>query len=245
MTGPVTRFVWAGAGLVFVVLSIAGIATIGHFPQPTDPPAQFVTYFTLHRNAILTTNVLLSLANGALLIWFALLCHTLLETGTRSPLPTLAFGAAILLCALGAAGAMLPAGLAHYGTTGLEPGTVRLLQNIYYTSNAFSALPAALAVGARGALPHTDRVLPRWLSLVSVAIAVVELVATFTLKSDGDFFSPAGTYGTAILFGSLTAWVLLVTVTLSLTAARPCLSASRETPSVDLHPCRARLDYPT
>ena len=27
--------------------------------------------------------------------------------------------------------------------------------------------------------------------------------------------------------------------------SKPCLSGSRETPSVDLHPCRARVDYPT
>lgn len=157
----------AVAGLTFGILSITGIATIGQFPHAGDPPALVVRFFTQHRNAVLTTTMLLSLGNGAHLVFFGYLRSVLHRPRADSPqadspLPTLAFGAPVLLCAIGAAA----------------------------------------------------EVLPKWLGALSGLIAVAELGATFTLRGAGTFFSPGGTYGTGVLFGSLTMWVLVVSLVL-------------------------------
>jgi len=92
------------AGLTFGVLSLIGIVSIGHFPKSAQPGTEFVSFLTDHRSSILTTNVLLSLANGALLVFFAYLRPLLSAGGRSSTLPMLAFGASVLFCALGAAG---------------------------------------------------------------------------------------------------------------------------------------------
>ncbi len=208
------------AGLTFGVLSLIGIASIGHFPKSTQAGSAFVSFITDHRSSILTTNVLLSLANGALLIFFAYL-RTLLSAGGRSStLPLLAFGASVLFCALGAAGAMLPASLAYYGTAGIDPTLVRLLVTAYFATNAFSALPVALAVGAVGLSSARGGILPRWFALASIVVALPQLGATLTLLGAGDFFSPEGDYGTAVLFGSLTIWALAASVLLLARAGR-------------------------
>ncbi len=205
------RGIAGGAGLAFVLLSIVGIATIGHYPRPEETASAYVRYFAEHRDAILLTNALLSLANGALIIYFAHIKTSLSTQAQPSPLPTLAFAGCLLLCALGAAGAALTAGLAWFGTSGVPPAVVKLLQNLYYTTNAFSAMPAALAVGSV-ALAAAARGAARWLVLFSAAIAAIELAATFTLQGHGSFFSPAGTFGAPILYGSLTMWVLVTSL---------------------------------
>ena len=202
------------AGLTFGVLSLLGIASIGHFPHPTQDSSAFVAFLTDHRSSILTTNVLLSLANGALLVFFTYL-RTLLSAGApASPLPTLAFAAAVLLCALGAGAAMLPASLAYYGTTGIDPALVRLLVTTYFAANAYSAMPVAAAVGAIGLSSVPGTILPRWFALASLAAATLQLGATFTLLGSGDIFSPHGDYSTTVLFGSLTLWTLTASVLL-------------------------------
>jgi len=208
------------AGLTFGVLSIIGIASIGHFPKSTQAGSAFVSFLTDHRSSILTTNVLLSLANGALLVFFTYLRALLSADGRSRTLPTLAFGASVLFCALGAAGAMLPASLAFYGTAGIDPTLVRLLVTVYFATNAFSALPVALAVGAVGLSSARSGILPRWFALASIVVAVLQLGATFTLLGGGDFFSPEGDYGTAVLFGPFTIWALAASVLLLTRAGR-------------------------
>ena len=208
------------AGLTFSVLSLLGIASIGHFPNPTEDGAAFVAFLTDHRSSILTTNVLLSLANGALLVFFTYL-RTLLSAGARtSPLPSLAFAAAVLFCALGAGAATLPASLAYYGTTGIDPTLVRLLVTTYFAANAYSAMPVAVAVGAVGLASIRGTILPRWFALASITTAALQLGATFTLLGSGDLFSPHGDYGTTVLFGSLTIWTLTASVLLPTRATR-------------------------
>lgn len=208
------------AGLTFGVLSLIGIASIGHFPKSTQPGTEFVSFLADRRSSILTTNVLLSLANGALLVFFAYL-RTLLSAGGRSStLPMLAFGASVLFCALGATAAALPASLAFYGTAGIDPTLVRLLISVYFATNAFSALPVALAVGAVGLSSARGAILPRWFALASIVAAVLQLGATLTLLGGGDFFSPEGDYGTAVLFGSFTIWALAASVLLLTRAGR-------------------------
>jgi hypothetical protein len=201
----------ACAGILFAALSLLGIATIGRYPAGHDSAAAYVQYFLGHRAAILRTNALLSLANGALIVYFAHLRTALAARDRDSALPSIAFGGALLVCALGAAGAMLTAGLAWFGPAGIPAPMVKLLQDLYYTMNAFSAVPAALAVGAV-AVAGLRLGAERWLVGLSAVVALVELAATFTLQGSGDFFSPAGAFGAPILYGSLTLWVLVVSV---------------------------------
>ncbi len=233
----------AAAGGIFVVLSVLGIATVKHSPAAHAAPADVLRYFRLQRTQILRTTILLSLANGALLIFFAYL-RTLLaersssERSAPATLPTLALVASGVLCAIGAATAALPAALAHYGTTGIDPMTTVLVREIYFTGNAFSAMPAALAVVSIGLAARTAPALPTWLAPLSFIIGALELTASLTLIGSGAA-APDGALGTSALFGSLTMWVLVVSVSLTARYRRTAEGsksglAASETPSV---PC--------
>ncbi len=123
---------------------------------------------------------------------------------------------------------MLPASLAYYGTTGIDPTLVRLLVTTYFAANAYSAMPVAVAVGAVGLASVRVRgtILPGWFALASTTAATLQLGATFTLLGGGDIFSPHGAYGTTVLFGSLTIWTLTASVLL-LTRAKQHQPPSR------------------
>lgn len=230
--------VLAASGLIFVALSLTGIITIGGLPKPSESAPRYVTFFLEHRDSILTTNVLLSMANAALLIWFAVLRTRLGANARDSTLPALAFGSAVLFCALGAAAAMMPAGLAYYGPAGIAPATVRLCMDFYYVSNAFSATAIALAIGATALAGRagTTPALPRWICSVSYLVATAELSATLTLKSKGAF-SPDGAYGTGVVFGALTIWVLTTTITILTTNTGATAAGVRDATGQNANDC--------
>ncbi len=212
----------AAAGVTFVVLSVLGIATVKNSPAAHAAPAEVLRYFRAQRTQILHNTVLLSLANGALIVFFAHLRTLLSRRSSPSALPTLALVASVLLCAIGAATAVLPAALAHYGTIDIDPTTAVLVREIYFTGNAFSAMPAALAVISVGLAARKANALPNWLMPLSLAVGALELSASLTLIGAGAA-APDGALGTSALFGSLTMWVLILSITL----------AVRHTPTAD------------
>lgn len=216
------------AGLVFVLLSIVGIALITKEPALSDSPRLLVSYLHTHRHRVLTTNALLSLANGALIVFVVSLRRTL-----PAACGDLCLIAVTLLCAIGATTAAIPAALAHYGTAGLTAAQVHTLVSIYFAANAFSALPAALLLGAVAVAAARDLARSA-LAIVSGVFATVQLLMTFSLLGSGAF-SPDSHSVTGAIFGPLTLWVAFV----SITAARG--RASRPTGAAPRQPVDGRL----
>lgn len=196
------------AGLAFAALSIAGIATVGRVPAPDAATPVVDVWLHVHRSAVLRTDMLLSLANGALLVFFAYLASSLRGDEHRA-LELLTNAGAVLLCAIGAATAALPAAAAYFGT--VAPDIERVLLGVYFVANAFSAMPAALAVGTIALAAHLARAFPRWLIVASGAAAGAQLLATLTLLGHGAT-GPAGRLATTAVFGSLTLWTAVVSV---------------------------------
>jgi hypothetical protein len=193
------------AGLTFVVLSVIGIAMIGSEPHLNATPQLLAGYLRNHRTALLTTNALLSVANGALLV-FAVSLRRWMPDYAKS----LVVVAAGVLCAIGAATATIPAALAHYGTSGFSDAQTRTLMAVYYTGNAFSAMPAALIVGTVAVVAARGGG-RRVLAGASAAIALVQVAMTFTLLGSGSFAPDAGSTA-GVIFGLLTLWVAAVSV---------------------------------
>ena len=154
------------------------------------------------------------MANGALVVFFASL-HATLRTEDSPVFEHVAVAGAVLLCAIGAAAAMLPAAAAYYQPA--SPEIARTLLSAYFVANALSAMPAALAVLTTGIAARAARRFPRWLVNVSVLTALVELSATTSLAERGAL-SPHGPVTMTALFGSLTLWTAIVSV---YTLARP------------------------
>ena len=198
--------VTAVAGAAFVVLSVAGIALIGSEPSLRADPSQLTAYLHDHANAVLTTNALLSLANGALIVFVATLQTTLPSYGRA-----ICLVAVTLLCAIGASTAAIPAALAHYGTAGLGPQQVHALVSIYFAGNAFSALPAALLLGTVAVAATRDLGRPR-LGFLSGLVATIQLAMTFSLLGHGSL-APDSHLTTGAIFGLLTLWVAAISIT--------------------------------
>ncbi|GAC1611711.1 MAG: hypothetical protein NVS3B26_27280 [Mycobacteriales bacterium] len=205
------------AGLCFVALSITGIVSLGPLPSVHDGAQQLLARLTAHRDAQLRTTALLSLANGALLIFFAHLKALTSRTQPSSPWPSLALTAAGLLCALGAATSAAPAALAFFKAPGPQANDALLAQQTYYAGNALSAMPAALAVASIALASRT--LLPHWLRAASAAVAALQLSSTASLFGSGST-APDGALTTSALFGSLTLWALAVSLTLLLRRPR-------------------------
>lgn len=214
----------AAAGLAFVLLSVVAIALISNEPTLGDAPRQLTAYLHDHRHTVLTTNALLSLANGALIVFVVSLQRTLPDYCRAVSLV-----AVTLLCSIGASTAAIPAALAHYGTAGLTPQQVHVLVSIYFAGNAFSALPAALLLGSVAVAASREHARPALATFSGVA-AAIQLTMTFSLLGHG-IFSPDSHATTGAIFGLLTIWVAVVSVV----AARGRALAQPDQPPSNRH----------
>jgi hypothetical protein len=176
---PAARYRRAGpvAGLAGLVLFAAGSLLAG-LPGPDTGVTAVITHLTADRGAVLAGILLMFLALPGLLVFLGYLRHLL--AGAEGPPAILAAAAAaawLLLFAVIGIGLLPLAAVAWRGAAGLPPAVVRLCADMATLSlYALSAPAAAVSVLAPSAIIWRTGVLPRWLALLGLAEAAVNVV---------------------------------------------------------------------
>jgi hypothetical protein len=208
---------WAlGAGIGFVVLTVAAFIVGGEAPTVTDSTSELISYYDGDRGRVLVSSFLFGLAL-LLFLWFAAAIANLLRAGGETRLAATVLAAvtafvAVQLALTGVAGS-LAYSIAGQG----DEGVVKALFDMQWMMDLFAAFPSAgFFLAASVGLGRTG-VLPAWLSWAGLAASALFLLRTTNWASEG-FWSPTGGY-VFILIPVALLWILTTSVVLVRTAS--------------------------
>lgn len=179
-TGP-------AAGIVGVVVYIAGAFAGGTTPGPDAPIGTVIAHYTHQRTAVLA-GTLLTLVALAFLLWFLgyLRAYIAEDEGQRAPLAGVTVAAWIALFAIIFGGGIPLTAIVWRGANHVDASLVRLAFDASNLSlYALSATAAAMSVLAPSVVIWRRRALPRWLAALAfleIAANAVELSGVFSRR---------------------------------------------------------------
>ena len=167
------------AGIVAVVLFVVGVFVIesGGAPGEDATPQEYLGYYQDDDDRILLGGVLFQLG-AAFFIWFLghLRARLLAAEGAVGRLTAIAFGGglAAATCALLLPG---PDQAGALSKDEITPDAAIVFNNLGDAFFIGAEFAAAVLLAATGVLALATRVLPRWLGWVSLALALVLVIA--------------------------------------------------------------------
>ena len=201
------------SGVVFVVLSVAILATAPPPPTLTSSAAEIVTYYADHQGGFLLGNYLGALALVPAFVVLVYLAVTIrdAEAGRGSlwvlaiTTSATALGVTIVLFALlQAAAVVAPAG---------PPSTAKAVSDVANVTFGFFFVPMGAAVGAIAWGFLATRTMPVWIGWSGIVVALLQLVGSLgTVVITGPL--AAGGIVTLVAFSALIAWFLVISVIL-------------------------------
>ncbi len=170
----------AWAGLVGVVLFVAGSMFAGSVPKPDASAGEITTFLVQQRSSLLVGTALILLAIPFFGCFVGLFTGVLRDAeGGRTTLTSAATLGWTLLLAVVTIGVLSQTALTWRGASGLDLHLVQFGYDFSALSlYAISAMAVALAVGATSVVIYRTGILPRWLvalGAIEVAINLVEL----------------------------------------------------------------------
>lgn len=201
---------WGGlAGTGAVILAIVGRIVLGGLPRVTDPTGVIAMYLAGHRGQIMWGTVLYAIA-AMLLLWFgAALSTAFRRADETSDAPTVVLAGIIVIAAIGLMTVGVFAGMTYALTANpalllfatAPYSTLTIVGTVGWVAVALTLAAAAVAI------MHT-RVFPTWMAWFAAIVALVDLLASFTLGITSGPLAPSGWLETYVP-GVLTAlWVL-------------------------------------
>lgn len=201
---------WGGlAGIGAVVFAAAGRIVMGAMPRLTSPVGTVTMYLATHRTQIMWGTMLLAIGI-ALFLWFGATLSTAFRRADEAgDAPTVVLAGFILVSALAFMTVSVFAGVTYAMT---EYRALLLFAPAPYAAmtvvGTVTGVAIALTFAAIAVAIARTRVLPRWMALFAGIVAVVRLLAAFTLGITGGVLVPGGwleTYAPGILAAL---WVL-------------------------------------
>lgn len=171
------------AGLFVAGLVVSSVLGGGSFPSPFGDPAMIQAYFAEVREAVLAGAVF-QFAAAVPLVIFAAAVHTRLhQLGVRAAGATIALAGGLLAAAFAMMSALFQWALSRPATTG-EPAVVRGLHDLAFLAGGPAHVVALGLLFAGIAVPALILgLLPRWLAIVGLVLAVAAELSTFVLLS--------------------------------------------------------------
>ena len=173
--------------IVFTVLFVAGLAVStaiagGHtYPSPFSDASVVQGYFERHPGAVLATGFFQFGAAIPLAIYAATVSVRLRHLGVQAPGATIAQVGGVLAAAFLALSGLIGWVLSRPEVVA-DPGLVRGLHDLGFAAGGVGhVVPLGLLVAGVAVPGWLARLLPRWLALVGLAIAVVAELSTLAL----------------------------------------------------------------
>lgn len=188
------EFRWGGlAGIGAMVFAIIGRLVMGNMPRITDSMSAIAGYFPQYRAQILTGALLYAIAT-ALLLWFGVALATAFRRADEpGDTPTQVLAGYVLICALGFVGVAVITGLAYALT--LHRPLLVLAAGPYTALTAMGTvggIAVAVPFAASAAAIMRTRVFPVWMAWFALIVAVVNVLAAFTVGVTGGALAPGG-----------------------------------------------------
>jgi hypothetical protein len=186
----VLAIVFAAHFLAGIVISTA-MAGGDTFPAPFGPAADILAYFRDHQDAVRVNAFLQFAAAIPLAIYAATVAARLNRLGIRAPGATIALVGGVLSAAFLACSALLTWVLSRPEILG-EPALVRALQDLAFAAGGPGHVaPLGLLVAGIAVPSLLARLLPRWLAVAGLVIAVLAELGILTLLlTDAAFLLP-------------------------------------------------------
>lgn len=201
---------WGGlAGIGAVVFAIIARLVMGGAPRSTDTMGVIAAYMNDHRGRILLAVILYAIAI-ALFLWFGATLATAFRRGDEtSDMPTVVLAGFTLVSAISFA-AISMFGAATYALT-VHAGLL-ILAAVPYTATAvmgtIAGIAMALALAATAMAIARTKVFPMWMAYFAGAVALISLVAAFTVWATKGAWAPGGWVATYIPLVLLAVWIL-------------------------------------
>jgi hypothetical protein len=201
----------AATGLIFVLLSLIALFALPPPPAAGASAKEIASYYTVYHGAAQSADYLFLL--GLLFsLWFIGYVRTVFARaeGETHHLSTLFFGSGVAAVAIGLA--FWGMGLALPGQAA-DLGVIKALSDVVTFGKSITFLPDFLHIGAASLLVLLTGVLPRWVGVFGLVVAVVQLLGSLSLVVTSGFFA-AGGLVTFLTFVALLLDVLVVSIVL-------------------------------
>jgi len=190
-----------------VMLFVANIQ-LGTPPKAEDSARAVARFMADKRSQVLVYVALFGVAYILLMMFAAGLRQKLRRAGDRSDLPSLAFGSAVWINAVGLTGVGV-LGAAAYHAPAVDPNTSRALFDLGNVVFALLGAPFAVLFAAASISAMGTRAFPRWINWVGILAAVVNVAKLLTLFQRTGGLAPNGSL--SILF-IIPIWVWSIAV---------------------------------
>lgn len=201
---------WGGlAGIGAVVFAIIARLVMGGTPRSTDTMGVIAAYLNDNRGRILLAVILYSIAI-ALFLWFGVALATAFRRGDdTSDMPALVLAgfilvSAIIFVAITMFGAMTYALTVHAG--------LLILAAVPYSAatvmGTMAGIALALPLAAAAMAIMRTKVFPMWMAYFAGIVALISLVAAFTVWATKGAWAPGGWVPTYIPLVLLALWIL-------------------------------------
>lgn len=187
--------------IAYIVLVIAGLvcgvflAPRAGFPMPSQPVEKALAYYSQYGNAVRWASMFQLASAIPLGIFTATVVSRLRFLGVRAAGETIALYGGMTASAMLIVSALCGWGLATPGLSEL-PGAVRALQLLGFGLGGRGfVVPLGLLLAGVSVTSGFYRLLPRWLVVLGIVIAVASELAVFSLVSwKGAYFIPVGRF---------------------------------------------------
>jgi len=203
---------WArGAGVGFVVFTIAAFAVGGEPPKVSDPAADVVAYYDGERGQVLVSSFLFAVALG-FWIWFGgAVANTLRNLGEGRVGATIV-GAVSVFAAIQLVSTGVNAMLAHSVAREGDEGVVHGLFDVTWGLDLVAAIPSAVFFVAASLGLARTQLIPAWLSWAGLLVAALFILRSTNLARDG-FWSPTGEF-VFVLIPLALLWIVTTSIIL-------------------------------
>lgn len=209
---PLWRRLLAATGLIYGLLNLITLIALPPPPAAGAPAQEIAAYYATHRIAFLITNYGAMLAVVFLLLFIGYLRNVAERADSEArPLSTLAFSAAVVLAAstlvFGGIGQTLPLRSVDVADLGI----VRALSDIINFGFTTNFISATLMIGAASLLILRTGVIARWVGVLGLVIAVVQLLGSLSLVITSGFLAAGGPF-TILGFVGLMLWMPVASI---------------------------------
>jgi hypothetical protein len=206
-----------------VLLFIANIQ-LGTPPKPEASAQMVARYIAENRSQVLVYAALFAVAYILLITFAAGLRQKLRRAGDASDLPSLAFGAAVWIVAVGLVGVAV-LGAVAYRAPALDATTTQAVADVGSVTFSLLGAPFAVLFAAASISAMGTGAFPRWVNWVGILAALLNVAKLFTLFQRSGGLAPNGSLNIVFVI-PIWVWSIAVGVLMIRKSGRARVSGS-------------------
>lgn len=205
----------AATGMIYVLIALTALLIVSPPPAAGASAREIATFYTVHGTAFMVGGYV-CIAGEIFYLWFIAYLRRVLgqAEGGVHQLSTLSFGAGVSVSTISFAVAGIGQTLPCLARDPSALSILKILSDIVDTGFTTIFIPAILLVGAASVVMLRTSILPRWVGILGLVIAVLQLFGSLSLAVMPGSFLTSGGPSTIVAYLSLLLWLVVVSGTL-------------------------------